>query len=91
MTLKRFVVMGCTGRCCFSQRKAQGLQLQSNSHNEGVGCMPTEEVFDMSKEKKEYKKFRDLLRGGIGSRTQKAFAKEAGISAEHLSRMLNSR
>lgn len=43
----------------------------------------------MPKEKKEYKKFRDLLRGGIGSRTQKAFAKEAGISAEHLSRMLN--
>lgn len=37
----------------------------------------------------EYKKFRDLLRGGIGSRTQKAFSDETGVTPEHLSRMLN--
>lgn len=43
----------------------------------------------MAREKAEYREFRELLRGGIGSRTQKAFAEEAGISAEHLSRMLN--
>lgn len=41
--------------------------------------------------KGEYREFRDLLRRGIGTRTQKAFAEEVGISKEHLNRMLNNR
>nr|WP_303181830.1 helix-turn-helix transcriptional regulator [Lachnoclostridium phocaeense] len=46
----------------------------------------------MAKESKgEYKEFRELLRRGIGTRTQKAFAEEVGISKEHLNRMLNNR
>lgn len=40
--------------------------------------------------KGEYKEFRKLLRQGIGTRSQKAFAAEAGISYEHLNRMLNN-
>lgn len=46
----------------------------------------------MVKESKgEYKEFRSLLRCGIGTRTQKAFAEEVGISKEHLNRMLNNK
>ena len=46
----------------------------------------------MAKETKgEYKEFRRLLRSGIGTRTQKAFAEEINISKEHLNRMLNNR
>ena len=46
----------------------------------------------MGKESKgEYKEFRSLLRRGIGTRTQKAFAEEVGISKEHLNRMLNNK
>lgn len=46
----------------------------------------------MAKDTKgEYKEFRDLLRRGIGTRTQKAFAEELGISKEYLNRMLNNR
>ena len=41
--------------------------------------------------KGEYQKFRELLRRGIGTRTQKAFAEEVGISKEHLNRMLNNK
>lgn len=41
--------------------------------------------------KGEYKRFRVLLRQGIGTRSQKAFAAETGISYEHLNRMLNNR
>lgn len=41
-------------------------------------------------EKKEYKKFQELLRKGIGTRSQKDFAEQVGITAPHLSRMLNS-
>ena len=36
-----------------------------------------------------YTKFRELLRYGIGSRSQRAFALQAGISYEHLNRLLN--
>ena len=39
---------------------------------------------------REYPKFKALLRSAIGARTQAQFANETGISAEHLSRMLNS-
>lgn len=39
---------------------------------------------------KNYPTFRNLLRGAICNRTQAQFANESGISAEHLSRMLNS-
>lgn len=42
------------------------------------------------KEKQEYKGFRELLRKGIGTRSQKEFATEAGISTVHLNRMLNN-
>lgn len=42
------------------------------------------------KEKQEYKEFRELLRKGIGTRSQKEFAAEAGISTVHLNRMLNN-
>ena len=46
----------------------------------------------MAKDTKgEYKEFRELLRRGIGTRTQKAFAEEAGISKEHLNRLLNNK
>ena len=38
----------------------------------------------------EFRKFRKLLDKAIGYKTQAQFAKEAGISAEHLNRMLNS-
>ena len=38
----------------------------------------------------KYAGFRVLLRKCIGSRTQSEFAKECGISQEHVSRMLNS-
>lgn len=46
----------------------------------------------MAKEtnKGEYKEFRRLLRRGIGTRTQKAFAEEINISKEHLNRLLNN-
>lgn len=36
-----------------------------------------------------YTKFRELLRYGIGSRSQRTFATQAGISYEHLNRLLN--
>lgn len=39
----------------------------------------------------EYKEFRKLLRNGIGSRSQKQFAEETGISKEHINRMLNNK
>lgn len=46
----------------------------------------------MAKETKgEYKEFRDLLRRGIGTKTQKAFADEINISKEYLNRILNNR
>ena len=46
----------------------------------------------MAKETKgEYKEFRTLLRRGIGTKTQKAFAEEIDISKEHLNRLLNNR
>ena len=46
----------------------------------------------MAKDTKgEYKEFRELLRRGIGTRTQKAFAEEASISKEHLNRLLNNK
>ena len=46
----------------------------------------------MAKETKgEYKEFRDLLRRGIGTKTQKAFANEINISKEYLNRILNNR
>lgn len=46
----------------------------------------------MAKENKgEYKEFRNLLRRGIGTKTQKAFAEEIEISKEHLNRLLNNR
>lgn len=46
----------------------------------------------MAKETKgEYKEFRTLLRCGIGTKTQKAFAEEIDISKEHLNRLLNNR
>lgn len=46
----------------------------------------------MAKENKgEYKEFRSLLRRGIGTKTQKAFAEEISISKEHLNRLLNNR
>ena len=41
--------------------------------------------------KGEYKEFRTLLRCGIGTRTQKAFAEEINVSKEHLNRILNNR
>lgn len=40
---------------------------------------------------REYREFRKLLRRGIGTRTQKAFAEEISISKEYLNRMLNNR
>lgn len=43
----------------------------------------------MSNEK-EYKEFRDLLRKGIGTRTQSEFAEQTGISRGYLNRMLNA-
>ena len=46
----------------------------------------------MAKDTKgEYREFRELLRRGIWTRTQKAFAEEAGISKEHLNRLLNNK
>lgn len=39
----------------------------------------------------EYKEFRKLLRNGIGSRSQRQFAAETGISKEHINRMLNNK
>lgn len=39
---------------------------------------------------KNYPTFRNLLGHAIGGRTQAQFANEAGISAEHLNRMLNA-
>ena len=46
----------------------------------------------MARENKgEYKEFRSLLRCGIGTKTQKAFAEEIDISKEHLNRLLNNR
>ena len=39
---------------------------------------------------KNFLAFRSLLWHAIGSRTQAQFANEAGISAEHLNRMLNA-
>lgn len=46
----------------------------------------------MAKDNKgEYKEFRSLLRRGIGTKTQKAFAEEIDISKEHLNRLLNNR
>ena len=41
-------------------------------------------------EKKDYKEFQNLLRKGIGSRSQKEFAEAVDISAPHLNRMLNN-
>lgn len=41
-------------------------------------------------ETRNYEQFRGLLRGAICDRTQAQFAKESGISPEHLSRMLNA-
>lgn len=41
-------------------------------------------------EKRNYEQFRGLLRGAICDRTQAQFARESGISPEHLSRMLNN-
>lgn len=40
-------------------------------------------------ESKDYQAFRKVLRMAVGNYTQSQFAKLAGISAEHLSRMLN--
>ena len=37
-----------------------------------------------------YRRFRELLRCGIGDRSQRSFAKEAGITPEHVNRLLNS-
>lgn len=39
--------------------------------------------------KSEFKAFRSLLKGAIGNRSQVQFAKEAGLSSEHINRMLN--
>ena len=36
-------------------------------------------------------KFRDILRTGIGTRTQKEFAEATGISKEYLNRILNNK
>lgn len=41
-------------------------------------------------EKKNYPEFRELLRNGIGTRTQKEFAEETGIAKETINRWLNS-
>ena len=41
-------------------------------------------------EKKEYTKFRELLRKAMGSMNQKDFAEKAGISIVHLNRLLNN-
>lgn len=40
--------------------------------------------------KTNYVKFRELLRAGIGTRTQKDFAAEVGLSKEYLNKMLNA-
>ena len=40
--------------------------------------------------KAEYKEFRTLLRKAIGDNPQAVFARKAGISAQHLNRMLNN-
>lgn len=45
----------------------------------------------MGSEKKEYQKFRELLRLAIGTMSQKEFAEKSDISPEHLNRMLNSK
>lgn len=41
-------------------------------------------------ERKAYPKFQELLRKGIGTRTQKDFAEETGITKESINRMLNN-
>lgn len=41
-------------------------------------------------ERKAYPKFQELLRKGIGTRTQKEFAEETGIAKESINRMLNN-
>ena len=38
-----------------------------------------------------YEEFRKILRNGIGTRSQKEFAEQTGISREHLNRMLNNK
>lgn len=44
----------------------------------------------MAEKKEKFTEFRKLLREGIGSRTQKEFAEAAGITKEHVNRMLNA-
>lgn len=44
---------------------------------------------DKQDNKKEYKEFRELLRKGIGLRTQSDFAEAVGITRQHLNRLLN--
>lgn len=41
-------------------------------------------------ERKAYPEFQELLRKGIGTRTQKDFAEETGITKESINRMLNN-
>lgn len=41
-------------------------------------------------EQKEYRRFRELLRKAMGDMSQKAFAERAGLSVEHLNRLLNN-
>ncbi len=41
--------------------------------------------------KQQFNTFRELLHGAICNRTQAQFANETGISAEHISRMLNAK
>lgn len=53
--------------------------------------MTTKTKGEYKNNKGEYREFRDLLRRGIGTRTQKAFAEEVDISKEHLNRLLNNK
>ena len=45
---------------------------------------------DKNETRKEYKEFRELLRKGIGLRTQKEFANTVGISPAYLNKMLKN-
>lgn len=45
---------------------------------------------DKNETRKEYKEFRELLRKGIGLRTQKEFASTVGISPAYLNKMLKN-
>ena len=51
--------------------------------------LPSEEQIKAEVESGQFTTFRKLLRQGIGSRTQGAFAEEAGISRSTVSKMLN--